>query len=98
MELDLSRCCERRRCGNGARLPLGARRSTTEEETVNDQSVTLIDHPFDATLSRRQVLKLAGYGVGVASLGSFLAACGSSTAGPGAAAGLTKVSDQLGYL
>ena len=81
-----------------ARLPLGARRSTTEEETVNDQLATIIDHPFDATLSRRQVLKFAGYGVGVASLGSLLAACGGSSVASGASSGLTKVSDQLGYL
>lgn len=55
---------------------------------------------IDDHVTRRQLLRVAGAGVLVASAGGLLAACGDddSGSGSGAASGATEVTDQMGWL
>jgi NitT/TauT family transport system substrate-binding protein len=49
-------------------------------------------------LSRREVLQIGGVGMGLLAAGPLLAACGDDSDEGGSSGGLTKMSDQLGWL
>jgi NitT/TauT family transport system substrate-binding protein len=52
----------------------------------------------DGSLSRREVLQIGGVGLGLLAAGPLLAACGDDDDDGGSSGGVTKMSQQLGWL